>query len=110
MPRIKAWTDAWVQRLGLMQTFEERIWSAREEIEAQHYFQPIFERLRVQPEDTLLSDLVNSEIPEWGRPLTDDELHAEMMADLFVGGSETTTNALAGGVRMLIEHPDVGAS
>ena len=46
MPRIKAWTDAWVQRLGLMQTFEERMWSARQEIEAQHYFQPIFERFR----------------------------------------------------------------
>ena len=25
-------------------------------------------------------DLVNTEIPEWGRPLTDNELHAEMMA------------------------------
>jgi cytochrome P450 len=109
MPQIKAWTDAWVQRLGLMQTFEERLWSAREEIKAQHYFQPIFERLRREPEDTLLSDLVNKEIPEWGRPLTDHELHSEMMADLFVGGSETTTNALAGGVRMLIEQPDVWA-
>jgi cytochrome P450 len=54
----------------------------------------------------LLSDLVNTEIPEWGRCLTDEELHAEMMADTFVGGSETTTNALSGGVRLLIEHPD----
>ena len=98
MPQIKAWTDAWVQRIGLMQTSEERMWSAREEIEAQHYFQPIFERLREHPEDTLLSDLVNSEIPEWGRPLNDAELHSEMMADLFVGGSETTTNALSAGV------------
>ena len=109
MPQIKAWTDAWVQRLGLMQTFEERLWSAEQEIEAQHYFQPIFERLREQPEDTLLSDLVNNEIPEWGRPLTDNELHSEMMADLFVGGSETTTNALAAGVMMLIQQPDIWA-
>lgn len=104
--RIKAWTDAWVQRLGLMQTPEEVIWSTEMEIEAQHYFQPIFDRLRRQPDDTLLSDLVNTEIPEWGRCLTDEELHAEMMADTFVGGSETTTNALSGGVRLLIEHPD----
>ena len=104
--RIKAWTDAWVQRLGLMQTPEEVVWSTEMEIEAQHYFQPIFERLRRQPDDTLLSDLVNTVIPEWGRTLTDEELHAEMMADTFVGGSETTTNALSGGVRLLIEHPD----
>ena len=106
MWQIKAWTDAWVQRLGLMQSAEELRWSVEMEIEAQHYFQPIFERLRQEPDDTLLSDLVNTEIPEWGRCLTDEELHAEMMADTFVGGSETTTNALSGGVRLLIENPD----
>lgn len=104
--RIKAWTDAWVQRLGLMQTPDEVVWSTEMEIEAQHYFQPIFERLRAQPDETLLSDIVNTEVPEWGRCLTDEELHAEMMADTFVGGSETSTNALSGGVRLLIEHPD----
>ena len=105
--QIKAWTDAWVQRLGMMQTEEEAIWSTEMEIAAQHYFQPIFERLRRQPDDTLLSDLVNTVIPEWGRTLTDEELHAEMMADTFVGGSETTTNALSAGVRLMIEHPQV---
>ena len=82
------------------------IWSTEQEIAAQHYFQPIFERLRRRPDDSLLSDLVNTEVPEWGRTLTDEELHAEMMADTFVGGSETTTNALAEGVRLLIENPD----
>lgn len=104
--QIKAWTDAWVQRLGMMQTPEEVLWSTEMEIEAQHYFQPIFERLRRRPDDTLLSDLVNTVIPEWGRALTDEELHAEMMADTFVGGSETTTNALSFGVKLLIEHPE----
>jgi cytochrome P450 len=107
--RIKAWTDAWIQRLGMMQTDEELVWSTEQEIEAQHYFQTVFERLRAQPDDTLLSDLVNTEIPEWGRPLTDEELHAEMMADTFVGGSETTTNALSAGARILAERPDVWA-
>jgi hypothetical protein len=105
--KIKAWTDAWVQRLGMMQTDEEAIWSTEMEIEAQHYFQPIFERLRKEPDDTLLSDLVNTVIPEWGRTLNDNELHAEMMADTFVGGSETSTNALSAGVKLLIERPEV---
>jgi len=107
--RIKAWTDAWVQRLGMMQSEEEALWSTEMEIEAQHYFQPIFERLRREPDDTLLSDLVNTVIPEWGRTLTDEELHAEMMADTFVGGSETSTNALSEGARMLIEQPELSA-
>jgi cytochrome P450 len=105
--RIKAWTDAWVQRLGMMQTEEEALWSTEMEIEAQHYFQPIFERVRREPDDTLLSDLVNTEIPEWGRKLTDNELHAEMMADTFVGGSETSTNALSAGVMLMIQRPQV---
>lgn len=104
--QIKAWTDAWVQRLGMMQTEEEERWSVEMEIEAQHYFQPKFEALRKNPDDTLLSDMVNRVIPEWGRPLNDNELHAEMMADTFVGGSETTTNAIAYGVKLLIENPD----
>ena len=99
--RIKAWTDAWVQRLGMMQTEEEAIWSTEMEIEAQHYFQKIFDRVRKEPDDTLISDMVNRVIPEWGRSLTDAELHAEMMADTFVGGSETTTNALSAGIMML---------
>ena len=105
--RIKAWTDAWVQRLGLMQSEQEAIWSTEMEIEAQHYFQAIFERLRQQPDDTLLSDIVNTEVPGWGRTLNDNELHAEMMADTFVGGSETSTNALSAGVMLLIENPQV---
>ena len=103
--KIKAWTDAWVQRLGMMQTEDEAIWSTEMEIEAQHYFQPIFERLRKQPDESLLSDIVNFEIPEWGRTLTDEELHSEMMADTFVGGSETTTNALSAGIMLLSQNP-----
>lgn len=107
MWRIKSWTDAWVKRLGFMQTEEEERWSVEMEIEQQNYFQPIFERLRKEPDGTLLSDLVNTVIPEWGRPMTDNELHGEMSADMFVGGSETTTNALSEGVKMLIEQPEV---
>ncbi len=99
--QIKAWTDAWVQRLGMMQTEEEAIWSTEMEIEAQHYFQKIFDRLRKEPDDTLISDMVNSIIPEWGRALSDEELHAEMMADTFVGGSETSTNAISAGIMLL---------
>ena len=38
--------------------------------------------------------------------MTDNELHAEMSADIFVGGAETTTNALSEGVKLLIENPE----
>ena len=103
--QIKEWTEAFFHRISLMQSEEEELISVRKEIEAQHYFQPIFERLREKPDDSLLSALVNTVIEGWGRPLNDNELHAEMMADTFVGGSETTTNAISAGVKLLIENP-----
>ncbi|MEM9744090.1 MAG: cytochrome P450 [Pseudomonadota bacterium] len=105
--KIKSWTDAFFHRISVMLPKEQELDTVRKEIEAQHYFQPIFEKLRKNPNGTLLSELVNTVIEEWGRPLTDNELHAEMMADTFVGGSETTTNALSAGVKLLIENPDV---
>ena len=102
--RIKGWTEAFFERISMMQSPDEELDTVRREIQAQHYFQPIFEQLRRKPEDSLLSVLVNTVIEEWGRPMNDMELHAEMMADTFVGGSETTTTALSAGVKLLIEN------
>ena len=105
--KIKKSTDAFFHRIGMMLSQEEELETIEREIEGQHYFQPIFEKLRECPNDTLFSELVNTEIEEWGRTLNDNELHAEMMADTFVGGSETTTNALSAGIKLLIEKKDI---
>ena len=105
--KIKGWTDAFFQRISMMLPEADHMEMVDREIEAQQYFQPIFERMRQEPDESLISVLVNTVIPEWGRTLTDNELHAEMMADTFVGGSETTTNALAAGMKLLIENKDV---
>ena len=105
--QIKDWTDAWIKGGGIGLSKEEVIWATEMEIQAQHYFQAIFEALRRSPNDSLLSDLVNNEVPGWGRTLSDNELHASMMQDTFVGGSETTTNAMSAGIMMLDRNPDV---
>jgi cytochrome P450 len=105
--QIKKWTDAWIKGRGFGLSEDEMMWSAEMEIEQQHYFQPIFEELRRSPNDTLLSDLVNHVIPEWGRPLKDEELHAHMTQDTFVGGSETTTNAMSAGIMLLAYNKPV---
>jgi cytochrome P450 len=99
--QIKKWTDGWIKGLSIGLSADETLYYTDLEIEAQHYFQAIFDRLRKTPDDSLLSDLVNLEVPGWGRTLTNNELHAEMMQDTFVGGSETTTNALAAGLMLL---------
>ncbi len=105
--QIKAWTDAWIKGVGFGLTEEQVLWSTTMEIQAQHYFQPIFERLRKTPDNSLLSDLVNLPVPGWGRTLNDNELHCAMMQDTFVGGSETTTNALSAGIMLLAQYPAV---
>jgi cytochrome P450 len=104
LPQIKAWTEAWMRRLSLLQTEEQEVESIEAEIEAQHFFKKKFDALRAQPNNTLLSDLVNTPRSD-GRTLTDAELCGHIMADTFVGGSETTTNAIAAGIRMLAEDP-----
>jgi cytochrome P450 len=107
LPRARAWSEAFVSRTGIAQTREERLRSAELELEAQHYFQQIFERVRQEPDETMLSVLVNTEIPLLGRCLNENELHAEALIDLLVGGLESTANTLAEGIRLVIAEPDV---
>lgn len=102
LPKIRKWTDAFIRRFGLMISEEEERECVLLEIEAQHYLMDIIERLRRQPEDNLLSDIVNTPMSD-GSKLNDNELLSHLMADTFVGGSETTTSALSSGMRMLAE-------
>jgi cytochrome P450 len=60
--RIKLGPTHGVRRLGMMQSEEEERWSVEMEIEAQHYFQEIFDRVCGQPDDSLISDLVNTPV------------------------------------------------
>jgi cytochrome P450 len=107
LPRARQWSDAFVSRTGVAQTPAERLASAEAELEAQHYFHDIFERVRRQPDKTMFSVLVNTEIPGLGRCLNENERQAEALIDLLVGGLESTANTLAEGARLLIEQPDL---
>lgn len=102
---IKRWTDAWVKRFSMMQTPEEEAESIRQEIAFQHYFVDIVEDLRRQPNDSILSDLVNTRFED-GTTLGHAEIASHLISDIFVGGSETATNALSEGVLLLCQNPD----
>ncbi len=106
LPDIRRWTDAFIRRFGLMISEEEERECVLLEIEAQHYLKGIIDRLRANPDDTLLSDIVNTPMRD-GTLLTDNELLAHLMADTFVGGSETTTSALSAGMRMIGENAEL---
>jgi cytochrome P450 len=61
---------------------------------------------RAEPTDDLLSHAIHASLPDVEPPeLTDGELYA-FFALLFSAGSETTRNAMAGGLLALMERPD----
>jgi cytochrome P450 len=67
------------------------------------YLRKMVELRRVQPEDDLMSALVQAE--EAGDKLGQDELLA-MAFLLLVAGHETTVNLIASGTLALVEHPE----
>jgi len=71
------------------------------------YGRELIARKRAQPADDMLSILVHAELPDaQGRPrrLADDEI-LSFLTLLLVAGSETTRNAIAGGLLALLERP-----
>jgi cytochrome P450 len=102
---IKRWTDAWMRRFSMMLSEEEELACVEAEIEFQHYFADIVEDLKARPNDSILSDLVNTQLSDGSR-LGYDDIVSHLMSDVFVGGSETTTNAMSEGVLMLCRNPD----
>lgn len=104
--RIFEWTTAFVdysdRDLG---GSSERLRAAAADLAA--YLRDLIARKRRDPGDEMLSLVVHAEIPdERGtlRKLDDAEL-IPFFTLLLVAGSETTRNAIAGGVLALIEHP-----
>jgi cytochrome P450 len=60
---------------------------------------------RADPDDDMLSVVVHATLADVDPPgLTDDELYM-FFSLLFAAGSETTRNAIAGGLHALVEHP-----
>jgi cytochrome P450 len=70
------------------------------------YGAELIELKRAEPGDDLLSVVVQATLPDEDPPqLTDLELWS-FFALLFAAGSETTRNAIAGGLLALTQHPD----
>jgi cytochrome P450 len=70
------------------------------------YGNELIAQKRAQPGDDMLSIVVQAELPDGDPPrLTDSELYM-FFSLLFTAGSETTRNAIAGGLLALISAPN----
>ncbi len=103
--RIKHWSDAWVEPLSSAIDLERELEVARLGVELQQYLAGWMERKTREPTDDVLTTLATSAFPD-GTPLPMAE-RMGIAEHLIVGGHETATSALASGLKLLIEHPEV---
>lgn len=74
------------------------------------YGRALIAQKRARPTEDMLSIVVHATLDDGDPPgLTDDELYM-FFSLLFAAGSETTRNAIAGGVHALVQHPDQRAA
>ena len=111
---FKRWSDDCVVGTGATPSDERLIEAARGILELQQFFSAQFEQRRREPMDDLMTDLVQAEIEtgeldENGRQLKRPLDMAELLAilrQMLSAGNETSTNALAEGIRLLAENQD----
>jgi cytochrome P450 len=105
--RFKSWSDAWLTLLALTASEEESVDAAHRVVDMHHYFVAAMAERRAEPRDDLLTDLVQASY-ENERPLSDREI-LSILDQLLVAGNETTTNGIAGGLKLLAENGELAS-
>ncbi|MEH2085030.1 MAG: cytochrome P450 [Nostoc sp.] len=103
MPKFKQWSDAFIARLGHTLSREQEIECAKDVVAFQHYFKDVIDSRQKQPQDDLITDLVQAKVA--GRALDTAEL-LSIIQQILVAGNETVTSALAGGMLLLANNKE----
>jgi len=102
--KLKKWSDDMTEALGFLPSEEAKLRAARARDEMRAYFfAHVVARLRKEPDNSLLSGLLEQEAR--GEGLDEDELFSNSVL-LLAAGHETTTNLIGNGVLALLRHPD----
>ncbi|MGE5209860.1 MAG: cytochrome P450, partial [Acidobacteriota bacterium] len=110
MADFKRWSDDSIAGIGTNIGLDERLVAERGVNEFQHYFAAELERRRAEPQDDLLTALLNARIDDDDpdvtdkRPLDMPEM-LSIIQQLLVAGNETTTKLLTETMRLLAENP-----
>ena len=110
IPQLKAWSAAWVLPFARGLSEEQERDVAEQGVAFQRYIHDHVQARRCAPGDDILSHLAVAtlSLPEGDRRLTDGEI-VNIVDHLFIGGNETTAFALASGLCLLLERPEVHA-
>jgi len=111
MADFKRWSDDSIAGIGTNISLEQRLEAERGVNEYQHYFAAEFEKRKIEPQDDLLSALLQARIDDDDPEVTDKRPldMAEMLSivqQLLVAGNETTTKLLTETMRLLANDPD----
>jgi cytochrome P450 len=110
MADFKRWSDDSIAGIGTDISLEQRLEAERGVNEYQHYFAAEFERRMTDPQDDLLTALLQARIDDDDPDVADKRPldMAEMLSivqQLLVAGNETTTKLLTETMRLLAENP-----
>ncbi len=109
---FRRWSNASVAGIGTNISIEERLEAQREVIEFQKYFADQLEERRFEPQDDILTALVNATVEKdpsgadsqfEGVPLNVSEM-LSIIQQLLVAGNQTTTHLLGEMFRLLAEN------
>lgn len=101
--RFKRWSGTIIEFQATPRPTPEVILRSQQALlELREYFRGIFAQRRRQPQEDLISKLVLVE--EEGDKLTEEELLSTCVS-ILIGGHETTTNLIASGLLLLLQHP-----
>jgi cytochrome P450 len=108
---FKRWSDDSIAGIGTNITLDQRLDAERGVNEFQHYFADALEQRRTNPQEDLLTKLLNARIDDDDPEVIDKRAldMPEMLSiiqQLLVAGNETTTKMLTEMMRLLGEHPD----
>ena len=104
LEKFRRWSDGFVAQLGQMADLEGQVSAAKRIVEFQFYFAARLEERRLAPKDDILSEIVHAQVED-ERPLDVPE-SLSILQQLLVAGNETTANAIAEGMLLLVRHPD----
>lgn len=102
--KFKAWSGEIVGFMATPKPSPEVLLKSQDALLAmQQYFRDIYAKRRQQPEDDLITALVQAELE--GDKLSEEEMVSSCVT-ILIGGHETTTYLIANGLYALLQHPD----
>ena len=101
---FRKWTEAFIGNLSQQLDRDGLIQAAKDMLEFQHYFAARIEERRLDPQQDILSKIVNASID--GEKQLSIAESLSMISQILVAGNETTSASLSEGIWLLIENPD----